>query len=88
MSTAERNALTGTNFTVTYTAQEGDSAAFAAAATGFSYNNSAEDTEHPETYPQIVINKASDYQKGVYTLKADYNGFKTSFDIVFLTETP
>ncbi len=86
MSAAEKNALTGTNFTVSYTAQEGNSAAFAAASTGFSYDNSAEDENNPETYPQIVIKNASDYQKGVYTLKADYNGFKTSFDIVFLTE--
>lgn len=86
MSKAEKNELTGTNFTVSYTAQEGDFADFAVAAKGFSYDNSDEAEEHPETYPQIVINKAFDYQKGVYTLKADYNGFKTSFDIVFLRE--
>lgn len=77
MLAIEKAALTGTNFTISYTAKTGDSADFAASVTGFYYNTSS-------ATPEIVVNQSSEYKNGVYTLDAEYNGFKTSFDIVFL----
>ena len=34
---------------------------------------------------KITVTGASTFAKGVYTLNANYKGFTTSFDIVFLT---
>ncbi len=70
MTDAEKLAL----FTFGYTPAEGDEAAFAEAETGFSYD---------AVNKQIVINNASDYASGVYTLNAEYNGFTAEFDLIF-----
>ena len=83
MTADEKNALTGTNFTISYTAETGDSADFADSTKGFSYNDQAEDANNPATYPQIIVKGTSAFKNGVYTLDADYKGFKTSFDVVF-----
>ena len=75
MSLSEKQALT-TNFNVGYTAVTGDKASF---STAFSYSRNA-----------INVDDASDYENGVYTLKATYTcfnvDFEAYFDIVFLRQ--
>lgn len=75
MSLSEKQALT-TNFNVGYTAVTGDKASF---STAFSYSSNA-----------INVDDASDYENGVYTLKATYTcfnvDFEAYFDIVFLRQ--
>lgn len=80
MSSTEKEALT--NFNVTYNYTTGDDKKFGGDNTydpviyaQFSYNT---------TDKQIIVTNASDFENGVYTLEADYNGFKATFDIVFL----
>ena len=89
MTLAEKQALTTTNFVVSYEydSTSGDKESFGNTTNhesdDFSYNSSLDASEN-HTYPSIIVNNAQNYKNGVYTLKATYNGkFTTNFDIVF-----
>ena len=80
MTSAEKAALV---LTYTYDSESKDIEAFASADTGFSFDNTTDSDN-----PVIKVSYASNYNQGVYTLNADYNGFEASFDIVFVREAP
>ena len=79
MNAAEKAAITDFNVTYIYDSASGDAESFGNAASpdnnDFSYNSSTK---------IIKVNNVSAYQNGVYTLNADYKGFKAAFDLVFL----
>ena len=68
-----------TGFTISYTYADEDEKEFGGSTADsipaqFSYNAETK---------TITVEKSSDFANGVYTLDAEYKGFKTSFDIVF-----
>ena len=84
MTPAEKSAIDADDISVTYTYAEnddkkfgGDSTATPAVPAQFSYANKT-----------ITVTDAGTFLKGVYTLEANYKGFKSKFDIVFLREAP
>ena len=79
MKSQEKSGLT--NITVSYVFSAGDADSFGGSDTAvppvaadFSYDPAAK---------TITVDNASAYADGVYTLEADYKGYKARFDIVF-----
>ena len=80
MTDDEKEAFTADGFTVTYTAGADDDPLFESDCFVYDTTDSSD--------PKIVVSEASNFENGVYTLNAEYNGFTAAFDIVFLRSAP
>ena len=86
MSSDDYTALSDTNFNITYTydSESGDKREFGGKAAEGGDPAIPAQFSYFKINKQITVTKVSDFENGVYTLNADYKGFKATFDIVFL----
>ena len=86
MSADDYEALSSTNFNITYTydSESGDKIEFGGKAASGDDPAIPAQFSYSKTDKQITVTDTSDFENSVYTLNADYKGFKATFDIVFL----
>ena len=82
MTSEEKAALTNFDITYTYDSATGDKREFGGRAA--SGDDQAVPAQFSYADNTITVTDASAFENGVYTLNANYNGFKATFDIVFL----
>ena len=83
MTSAEKAALTNFNITYTYDSNSGDKREFGGKAAEGADPAVPAQFSYSKTDKQITVTDTSDFENSVYTLNADYKGFKATFDIVF-----